>query len=124
MDFEVSMPDSPVFIDIDQDKYTRIINNLMQNVMNHSQATEIKIKINIKETQVFISIEDNGVGIDEDDLPYIFDRHYKCDRGRSKKGSGLGLAIVKQMVEKMNGKIEVKSEKEEYTKFIMKFLVS
>lgn len=45
--------------------------------------------------------EDNGAGIEKEDLEHIFERLYKCEKGRSKKGSGLGLAIVLQIMEKM-----------------------
>ena len=46
-------------------------------------------------------LADNGVGIEKEDLKHIFERLYKCDKGRSEKGSGLGLSIVHQLVEKM-----------------------
>lgn len=48
-------------------------------------------------------VADNGVGIGKEDLKHIFERLYKCDKGRSQKGSGLGLSIVHQLVEKMGG---------------------
>lgn len=121
MDFEIEIPDDPIYANLDKDKYHRITNNLMQNVMNHSGATRVRINVGIEGDQVIISVEDNGVGIGEKDLPHVFERLYKVDRGRSQKGSGLGLAIVKQMVEKMDGQIQVQSKKDEYTKFEMKF---
>ena len=66
-------------------------------------------------------MRDNGVGIDKGDLKYIFERLYKCDRGRSQKGSGLGLAIVRQLVEKMEGRVFVESEVGEGTVFSVAF---
>lgn len=67
-------------------------------------------------------LADNGVGIEKDDLKHIFERLYKCDKGRSEKGSGLGLSIVHQLVEKMGGSITVESFPGEGTEFMLLFL--
>lgn len=74
-----------------------------------------------KEAEIRIRIEDNGIGIEKPDLQHIFERLYKCDKGRSNKGSGLGLSIVLQMVEKKDGKITVQSEPNQYTVFTICF---
>lgn len=121
INFEIDMPERPIFIKVDRDKYERIINNLLQNVISHSKASKLYISISNNDRRVFISIKDNGIGISETNLPYIFDRLYKCDAGRSRKGSGLGLAIVKQMVELMQGEITVESKEGEFTNFIIQF---
>jgi len=75
----------------------------------------------IKEAAVIIRILDNGIGIAPADLHHIFDRLYKCDKGRSDKGSGLGLFIVRQLTEKMNAIIDVQSEPGIYSEFIIHF---
>lgn len=121
INFEIDMPERPIFIKVDRDKYERIVNNLLQNVISHSKASKLYISISNNDRRVFISIKDNGIGISETNLPYIFDRLYKCDAGRSRKGSGLGLAIVKQMVELMQGEITVESKEGEFTNFIIQF---
>ncbi|MFT3984378.1 MAG: HAMP domain-containing sensor histidine kinase [Lachnospiraceae bacterium] len=121
LEYEIEIPEKPVFVRADSDGYARIINNLVQNVMTHSHAENINIKIINKESEIMVCIEDNGVGIDKAELLYIFERLYKCDKGRSHKGSGLGLSIVRQMVEKMNGRITVQSEPNEYTIFTISF---
>ncbi len=115
--YEIEIPERPLFTKVDLDGYARIINNLVQNVINHSQATQIKIEMAEKETEIEIRIADNGIGIEKADLPNIFERLYKCDKGRSDKGSGLGLSIVRQIVGKMNSKITVQSEPNQYTVF-------
>ena len=66
-------------------------------------------------------LADNGVGIEKEDLKHIFERLYKCDKGRSEKGSGLGLSIVHQLVEKMDGSITVKSVPGKGTEFMLLF---
>ncbi len=121
LDSEIEIPEKPLLAKVDLDGYTRIINNLVQNVMSHSQATQIKIKMLKKEAEIKICIEDNGIGIEKPDLQHIFERLYKCDKGRSNKGSGLGLSIVRQMVEKMDGKITVHSVPTQYTVFTVCF---
>lgn len=124
IDFEIDMPERPIFIKIDRDKYERIINNLLQNVISHSKSSKLYISISNNDRRVFISIKDNGIGISDTNLPYIFDRLYKCDAGRSRKGSGLGLAIVKQMIEVMQGEITVESKEGEFTNFIIQFNIT
>ena len=124
LDYEIKIPEKPLFVEVDLDGYTRIINNLVQNVISHSQATQIKIKMSKKDTEIKIDIEDNGIGIKKPDLQHIFERLYKCDQGRSNKGSGLGLSIVRQMVEKMKGNITVQSEPNQDTVFTICFPAS
>ena len=123
LDYEINIPERPLFAKVDLDGYARIINNLVQNVITHSRATQIKIKMTQEGKKIEIRITDNGIGIEKADLPHIFERLYKCDKGRSDKGSGLGLSIVRQMVEKMDGKITAQSEPNRYTAFIVGFPV-
>lgn len=119
--YEIELPEKPLLTRVDLDGYARIINNLVQNVINHSQATQIKIEMVKQENDIEICIMDNGIGIEKADLQHIFQRLYKCDKGRSNKGSGLGLAIVRQMVEQMDGRITVQSEPNQYTNFTVFF---
>ncbi|WP_195201262.1 sensor histidine kinase [Faecalispora jeddahensis] len=123
LDYEINIPERPLFAKVDLDGYARIINNLVQNVITHSRATQIKIEMTQEGNKIEIRITDNGIGIEKADLPRIFERLYKCDKGRSNKGSGLGLSIVRQMVEKMDGKITAQSEPNRYTAFIVGFPV-
>ena len=119
--YEIDIPEKPVFIHADPDGYEQIINNLIQNVIKHSHASKITIQISKKQSDITIQIEDNGIGIDPADLPHIFERLYKCDKERSDKGSGLGLSIARQLTEKMNGWIDVKSKSDHDTAFIICF---
>jgi signal transduction histidine kinase len=121
LDFDIDIPEKRINVNLDTDAYTRIINNLIQNVISHSRATHINIKISLLTAGVMISVTDNGKGIPKQDLPHVFERLYKCDTARSEKGSGLGLSIVQQLVEKMGGLISVQSEPYKRTEFIVQF---
>ena len=121
VDYDIDIPEQPVRVRLDTDSYMRIINNLIQNVIAHSHADKIKFALSKKENNIELLLADNGVGIEKDDLKHIFERLYKCDKGRSEKGSGLGLSIVHQLVEKMGGSITVESFPGEGTEFMLLF---
>ncbi len=121
VDYDIDIPEQPVRVRLDMDSYMRIVNNLIQNVIAHSHANKIKIVLSKKENNMKLLLADNGVGIEKDDLKHIFERLYKCDKGRSEKGSGLGLSIVHQFVEKMGGSITVESFPGEGTEFMLLF---
>lgn len=110
LDYDIEIPEKCIMVKIDLDGYSRIVNNLVQNVVTHSHASKITITMELAASAMKLCIADNGIGIAKNDLPHIFDRLYKCDKGRSEKGSGLGLSIVRQMVEQMNGTIAIESE--------------
>ncbi|MCM1252300.1 MAG: HAMP domain-containing histidine kinase [Clostridium sp.] len=109
IDFAATIPEYPFWVKVDEDGYLRIINNLVQNAVSHSHADKIEITLLEQDGSIRILLSDNGVGMDKEDLKHIFERLYKCDKGRSQKGSGLGLSIVSQLVEKMSGSIYVES---------------
>jgi signal transduction histidine kinase len=115
--YEIDIPDKPLYAKIDIDGYTRILNNVVHNVIIHSQATEIRFEMAETEAEIEIRITDNGIGIEKADLQNIFERLYKCDKGRSNKGSGLGLSIVRQIAGKMSSRITVESEINQFTAF-------
>ena len=121
VDYDIDIPEQPVRVRLDTDSYMRIINNLIQNVIAHSHADKIKIALSKQENNMRLLLADNGVGIEKEDLKHIFERLYKCDKGRSEKGSGLGLSIVHQLVEKMGGSITVESLPGKGTEFMLLF---
>ena len=121
VDYEIDIPEQPVRVRLDMDSYMRIINNLIQNVIAHSHADKIKIVLSKQGNHMDLLLADNGVGIEKEDLKHIFERLYKCDKGRSEKGSGLGLSIVHQLVEKMDGSITVESAPGKGTEFMLLF---
>lgn len=117
IDFDIEIEEKEIICNLDQNAYARVINNIIQNAVEHSKTKKIQISIKESNRKIFITIKDFGVGIEPDDLEHIFDRLYKCDKARNKVGSGLGLYITKELVEKMNGCINVKSEVGEGTEF-------
>ena len=121
IDFTIDIPEQPFRVQIDPDGYMRILNNLIQNVISHSHADKIEIALSEQNTNIKILLSDNGIGIGKEDLKHIFDRLYKCDKGRSEKGSGLGLSIVHELVEKLNGTITADSTPGKGTIFTLFF---
>ena len=119
--FTIDIPEQPFRVQIDPDGYMRILNNLIQNVISHSHADKIEIVLSEQNRNIKILLSDNGIGIDKEDLKHIFDRLYKCDKGRSEKGSGLGLSIVHELVEKLNGTITADSTPGKGTIFTLFF---
>lgn len=109
---------------IDKVKFKQIMNNLLLNsykYLKHNGRVEIILK---KEKQnIVIKVIDNGIGISEKDLPYIFERFYRSDISRTKDtgGSGIGLTITKSLIEAHGGKIYVKSILNEGTTFTIVF---
>ena len=120
-DFTIDIPEQPFRVQIDPDGYMRILNNLIQNVISHSHADKIEVALSEQNRNIKILLSDNGIGIDKEDLKHIFDRLYKCDKGRSEKGSGLGLSIVHELVEKLNGTITADSTPGKGTIFTLFF---
>ena len=121
VDFTIDIPEQPFRVQIDPDGYMRILNNLIQNVISHSHADKIEIALSEQNRNIKILLSDNGIGIGKEDLKHIFDRLYKCDKGRSEKGSGLGLSIVHELVDKLNGTITADSTPGKGTIFTLFF---
>lgn len=121
INYIIEISEQPVKVNLDINGYTRILNNLIQNIIGHSEADKITISLLGQNNNMKLTVSDNGKGIDKEDLQYIFERLYKCDKGRSEKGSGLGLSIVRQLTEKMNGKITAESSVGAGTTFTLLF---
>ena len=103
----------------DKDKFYHILSNLVSNSIKSSDKGTIRVYSNTTPYKLEIMIQDEGVGIKQDEIPYIFDRYYRVDESRSRQtgGSGLGLAIVKAYVQVHKGQVEVSSELNKGTTF-------
>ncbi|UII55934.1 cell wall metabolism sensor histidine kinase WalK [Cytobacillus spongiae] len=111
--FERSLPDETIFVEMDEDKLTQVLDNIISNALKYSpEGGKIKFLVDIQEQQIVVSVSDQGVGIPKDNLDKIFDRFYRVDKARTRKlgGTGLGLAIAKEMVEAHGGEIWAKSK--------------
>lgn len=112
-------------ITIDQDRIEQVFTNLIDNALGHTKpGGYVHILVRSQENYFYVEVEDNGSGIPEEDLSFIFERFYKADKSRTrndkKKGTGLGLAIAKHIVSAHEGIISVKSKVNEGTTFSFK----
>lgn len=119
--FQFDIPEGALQLMIDKKAFERIMNNLLANVIKHSKATLLKVAIRSQENQVVICVSDNGIGIPKEDLPYVFDRLYKCDRSRTESSNGLGLSIAKELTAALNGTIQAQSSAGAGTAFVLTF---
>ena len=106
-------PITSVWIEIDTDKMTQVIDNILNNAIKYSpDGGKITVSMKTTDDQMILSISDQGLGIPKQDLPKIFDRFYRVDRARSRAqgGTGLGLAIAKEIIKQHKGFIWAKSE--------------
>jgi signal transduction histidine kinase len=106
----------PTVIDADRDRLNQVIINLLSNAIKYTPENG-HVRITVKDTvnNGIITIEDDGIGIPEDELPLIFERFYRTDKSRNRKtgGAGIGLTIVKSIVNAHGGKIIVTSSTEQ-----------
>ena len=106
-------PINSIWVEIDTDKMTQVIDNIINNAIKYSpDGGKITVSMKTTDTQMILSISDEGLGIPKKDLPKIFDRFYRVDKARSRAqgGSGLGLAIAKEIIKQHHGFIWAKSE--------------
>lgn len=98
---------------VDPEQLQRIFDNLLENSRKYGEKVPLKMKIGLRKTPggILIRFSDNGVGVPENKLPYVFDEFYRVDESRNKKeGNGLGLYIVKYLIEAMGGTVWAENE--------------
>lgn len=104
----------------DKDKITQALVNILSNAIRYSnEGSTIFIEEKLKDNKVIISIEDQGIGISEEDLKYVFERFYRADKSRTRAtgGTGIGLTIVKSIVSSHVGEVKLESKLGEGSKF-------
>ena len=111
--FILNALDTPVYVNADITKLTQVLHNLIDNSVNYAKAPK-KVTITQKlchDSFIRIEIQDNGEGINPDELPFIWDRYYKTEKSHNRNivGSGLGLSIVKAILEKHNARYGVET---------------
>jgi len=98
--------------EFDSDRIEQVLTNLIDNAIRHTpEGGSVAIIERSDERGLYIEVKDNGAGIPEEDLPFVFERFYKADKARTRgrSGTGLGLAIAKNIIEAHQGHITVQS---------------
>lgn len=111
--FTVDRPFPSAYVHADSDRLDQVLGNLVDNAVKHGgENCSIALKASVDGDLIRISIRDNGCGIPEADIPYLFDLFYRGEKSRSREygGTGLGLAICKQIVQDHGGSIGVQSD--------------
>ncbi|MEK5234061.1 cell wall metabolism sensor histidine kinase WalK [Lysinibacillus sp. FSL K6-0232] len=111
--FERLFPETPFYVDIDTDKVTQVIDNIISNAIKYSpDGGNIRFGFTGQGDTLKVMISDDGMGIPKENVGRIFDRFYRVDRARARSmgGTGLGLAIAREMIEAHGGKIWAESE--------------
>jgi signal transduction histidine kinase len=106
----------------DKDKISQVIINLISNALKYTPSGgTVDICVKGAEDITEVSVKDNGLGIPEEDLPFIFERFYRADKSRNRLtvGSGIGFTIVKAITEAHKGYIEVQSKINGGTEFVL-----
>lgn len=100
------------YVSVDGEQLQRVFDNLLENSRKYGSVTPLYVRIALERTESGFSIcfSDNGVGVAEEKLPYIFDEFYRADESRNQKdGNGLGLYIVKYLIEAMGGSVRAEN---------------
>lgn len=111
--FRRKLPSHAIFVEIDEDKMTQVLYNIISNALKYSpEGGQVTFSIKEEEEKIIVSVSDEGVGIPKENIGKIFDRFYRVDKARTRKlgGTGLGLAIAKEMVYVHGGMIWAESE--------------
>lgn len=107
------LPETSYFVEIDTDKLTQVIDNIISNALKYSpDGGNIRFGFTVHDNMLKVMISDDGMGIPKENVGRIFDRFYRVDRARARSmgGTGLGLAIAREMIEAHGGKIWAESE--------------
>ncbi len=109
----LDIPENLPFVHVDRDTFREALSNLISNAIKYNRVGgEIHIRARERDDWVVVELEDSGFGLDEKEIPFIFDQFYrsKSKEVRQQQGTGLGLPIVQRIIRAHGGKIEVKSE--------------
>jgi len=109
----INEPEKVIWVEGDREKIRQVLTNIIDNSIRYSHHEEGRSKISFfdMDENILVEISDNGIGIDQEDIPRVFDRFYRTASGRSasRKGKGLGLSIVKHILEAHNQTINIRS---------------
>jgi len=109
----VDLPSEPLMLRADGTRLEEVLHNLLDNAVKFSRENgQIHLQAVRRDSEMVLSVADNGFGISKEHLPRIFERFYRADKARSRElgGTGLGLAIVKHIAQLHGGRVEAESE--------------
>jgi signal transduction histidine kinase len=110
---DIVLPASPVFVEVDSDRISQVMTNLVSNALKYSSPeSPVSVTVCAQDTTALIKVHDSGQGIAQKELEHIFDTFYRAPDAQTSKqsGWGLGLAICKDIVERHNGRIWCESQ--------------
>ncbi len=120
--FSLEIPEAEIKIFADKERITKVVKNLLSNAVKFTESggrVTLIVQDFLKETEIIIS--DTGIGIPQEEIPFIFEKFRKLEtRGKSTKSTGLGLVTVKKIIDLHKGLIRVKSEVNKGTTFIIR----
>ncbi|MFC4210180.1 PAS domain S-box protein [Pedobacter lithocola] len=117
--------DEPIEVNADRDKIGSVVSNLLSNAVKYSPAgTRIDVNCKILNNKAFVSVSDNGIGIDKVDLEKLFDRYYRVGKHHTVSGFGIGLYLSAEIIQRHNGIIGVDSEVDKGSTFYFEIPLS
>jgi signal transduction histidine kinase len=119
---QLSVVGEPTTVLADKARIQQVLANLLSNALKYTpDGGRVNLAVYETDEGGAVSVEDNGIGISEEELPLVFERFYRTDKSRSRKtgGAGIGLAIVKSIVEAHGGKVAAKSAPDKGSVFIV-----
>lgn len=107
-DMEENLP----LVSADKERINQVVKNILDNAIKYSPGGDIVCKAFARDDMVWISVQDHGIGISKQDIPYVFDKFFRAKQEKTAEivGTGLGMSIVKHIIESHNGKINIESE--------------
>ncbi|MFA5215669.1 EAL domain-containing protein [Sulfuricurvum sp.] len=115
----VDCPPLPEWVEIDREMWEKIVLNLLSNAFKFTHNGSITVSTRSENNKAVLRVHDTGIGIEEEELPKLFERFYRVEnsQGRSYEGTGIGLSLVQELVKLQGGSIEVTSKVGEGTTF-------
>lgn len=113
IEVDVALADDPLYVRGDANRINQVVSNLIDNAIKFMNGSERRLTVGTRQEgkKVFFTVQDNGDGISQEDLPYIFERFYKADKAHtSGMGTGLGLSICQRIMQQHGTEITVKSK--------------
>lgn len=110
-DIHFKIPGFTAYADIDKNRLTQVIENIINNSRKYAKS-RIDIALTKEDGSLSVCFRDYGTGIEDEDMPFVFDKFYRGKNCKNEAGSGLGLYIVKYIMEQMNGKVQLHSHKD------------